>query len=80
MTEKLARLTSVTRLERYNTFHLIWPMQGRKLRLPPLVAIDNVFASRHFAKLAVGTGPFLESDHKPVIVDLALALPQEQGR
>jgi endonuclease/exonuclease/phosphatase (EEP) superfamily protein YafD len=50
------------------------------LRLPPLVAIDNLFASRHFAKLAAATGPFLGSDHKPVIVDLALAPPQEQSR
>ena len=79
-TEKLARFTDVTRLERYNTFHLTWPMQGRRLRLLPLVAIDNVFASRHFAKLATRTGPFLGSDHKPVIVDLALPPPLERGR
>ena len=53
---------------------------ARGLRLPPLVVIDNVFASRHFAKLGTETSPFLGSDHKPVIVDLALAAPREQGR
>lgn len=79
-TEKLARFTYVTGLERYNTFHLTWPMGRRDLRLPPLVAIDNVFASRHFAKLGIEAGPFLGSDHKPVIADLALAAPQQQVR
>ncbi|MGH6833593.1 MAG: endonuclease/exonuclease/phosphatase family protein [Methyloceanibacter sp.] len=76
-TEKLARFTRVTRLERYNTLHLTWPMRRGKLRLLPFVAIDNVFASRHFAKIATRGGPRLGSDHRAVIADIALAAPSQ---
>jgi endonuclease/exonuclease/phosphatase (EEP) superfamily protein YafD len=79
-TKKLARFTRVTGLERYNTFHLTWPMRRGRVQLLPLIAIDNVFASRHFAKIAVKGGPRLGSDHKPVIADLALAVSAERAR
>jgi endonuclease/exonuclease/phosphatase (EEP) superfamily protein YafD len=79
-TEKLARLTGATGLKRYNTFHLTWPMRRGGIQLLPLVAIDNVFASRHFAKLTTKGGPRLGSDHKAVIADLALAAPRESAR
>lgn len=72
-TEKLSRFEEATGLERYNTFHLTWPMQHGKLRLLPLVAIDNVFASPDFARIATDAGPRLDSDHRPVIADIALA-------
>jgi endonuclease/exonuclease/phosphatase (EEP) superfamily protein YafD len=51
-TEKLTRFTNVTGIERYDTFHLTWPMRRGRIQLMPLAAIDNVFASRHFAKSA----------------------------
>lgn len=77
-TDKLSGFTDVTDLKRYNTFHLTWPMRRGRVVLLPLVAIDNVFASRHFSKLAVNGGPRLGSDHKAVIADLALAVPAQR--
>ena len=74
-TEKLERFTEATELKRYNTVHLTWPMRWRNLQLIPLVAIDNVFASRHFAAIATKGGPRLGSDHRPIIADIALAPP-----
>lgn len=74
-TQKLERFTDATELKRYNTVHLTWPMRWRNLQLIPLVAIDNVFASRHFAAIATKGGPRLGSDHRPVIADIALAPP-----
>ena len=47
-------------------------MQWRGVPLLPLVPIDNVFASPHFAKIATTVGPRLGSDHRPVIADIAL--------
>ena len=41
----------MTGLGRFNTFHLTWPMRWRNDPILPLVAIDNVFASREFAKI-----------------------------
>jgi endonuclease/exonuclease/phosphatase (EEP) superfamily protein YafD len=53
-------------------------MRRGRVELLPLVAIDNVFASHHFAKLAVTGGPRFGSDHKAVIADLSLAVPAER--
>jgi endonuclease/exonuclease/phosphatase (EEP) superfamily protein YafD len=47
-------------------------MQRRSVPLLPLVAIDNVFASPQFARIALMPGPRLGSDHRPIVVDLAL--------
>jgi len=74
-TEKLARFTRSTGLERYNTFYLTWPMRRWNVQLLPLVAIDNVFASPHFAKIATMGARRLGSDHRAVIADIALAAP-----
>jgi endonuclease/exonuclease/phosphatase (EEP) superfamily protein YafD len=76
-TEKLARFTEQTGLKRYNTFHLTWPMRRWNVQLLPLVEIDNVFASRHFAKIATKSTPRLGSDHRAIIVDIALAAPSQ---
>ena len=62
-TEKLERFTAATGLKRFNTLHLTWPMRWGKVPLLPLVAIDNVFASPPFAKIATQGGPRLGSDH-----------------
>lgn len=64
----------MTGLERYNTFRLTGPMRRGRLPLP-LVAIDNVFATGHFAKIATRPGPRLGSDHRLIVVDLALVEP-----
>lgn len=71
-TEKLGRFERGSGLKRYNTFHLTWPMARGNLPLVPLVAIDNVFASPQFARIAVAPGPRLGSDHRPIVADLAL--------
>jgi endonuclease/exonuclease/phosphatase (EEP) superfamily protein YafD len=71
-TEKLGRFERRSGLKRYNTFHPTWPMLRRGVPLLPLVAIDNVFASPQFAKIALMPGPRLGSDHRPIVADLAL--------
>lgn len=76
-TEKLARFTGSTGLKRYNTFCLTWPMRRGNLPLLPLVATDNLFASRHFAKIATRGAPRLGSDHRAIIADIALAAPSQ---
>jgi endonuclease/exonuclease/phosphatase (EEP) superfamily protein YafD len=78
-TDKLARFTRSTALQRYNTFHLTWPMRRGNVPLVPWVAIDNVFASHQFAAIATESGPRLGSDHRPVIADIALAAPVAPG-
>ena len=72
-TEKLGRFERSSDLKRYNTFHLTWPMARGNVPLLPLVAIDNVFASPRFAAIATKPGPRLGSDHRPIVVDIALA-------
>lgn len=71
-TEKLGRFERSSGLKRYNTFHLTWPTARGTVPLLPLVAIDNVFASPQFARIAVSPGPRLGSDHRPLVADLAL--------
>jgi len=74
-TEKLARFTDATGLERYNTLHFTWPMRRTSVPLLLIVATDNVFASRGFAKIATRGGPRLGSDHRPIVADIALVPP-----
>jgi endonuclease/exonuclease/phosphatase (EEP) superfamily protein YafD len=77
-TEKLGRFERGSGLERYNNFHFTWPMMRGNLPLLPFVAIDNVFASPAFASIDVKTGPRLGSDHRPVVVDLALSKSSQE--
>jgi len=70
-TWKLKGFTRATGLRRYNTFHPTWPMQWQGVPLLPLVPIDNVFTSPHFASMGTMVGPRLGSDHRPVIADIA---------
>ena len=76
---KLQRFTRETGLLRTNTFHLTWPMR-RVIPLLPLVSIDNVFTSSEFAPLAVTAGPSAGSDHRPIIVDIALTRPDSMSK
>ena len=48
-------------------------MRWRNYPVLPVVAIDNVFASREFAKIATIGGARQGSDHRPIIADIALA-------
>lgn len=72
-TFKLKRFTEATGLGRFSTFQPTWPMHWLGLPLLPLIPIDNVFASAHFASLGTTMGPRLGSDHRPVIADIALS-------
>ena len=76
-TDQQKRFTYVSGLGRFNTFHFTWPMRWRRYQFVPLVAIDNVFASPHFAKIATMGAPRLGSDHRAVIADIALAAPSQ---
>ena len=71
-TVMLKAFTKETGLGRFNTFYPTWPMRWRSVPLLPLIPIDNVFASSHFAKIAATVGPRLDSDHRAVIADIAL--------
>jgi len=71
-TVQLKTFTKETGLGRFNTFYPTWPMRWRSVPLLPLLPIDNVFASRDFAKIDTKVGPRLDSDHRPVIADIAL--------
>ena len=71
-TVKLRAFTKETKLDRFNTFYPTWPMRWRSVPLLPFVPIDNVFASEHFAKIDTKVGPRLDSDHRPLIADIAL--------
>jgi endonuclease/exonuclease/phosphatase (EEP) superfamily protein YafD len=75
-TDKLRTFTDATRLDRYNTFQPTWPMRLHGVRLSPLFTIDNVFASRQFTSLGTTVGPYLGSDHRAVVADIALAQPK----
>ncbi len=70
-TVKLKTFSAATALHRFNTVYPTWPMRWRDMRLWPFVPIDNVFASRHFASLGLTLGPYLGSDHRPVVADIA---------
>lgn len=71
-TAQMKALTETTGLGRFNTFRPTWPMRWRSVPLLPIVPIDNVLASHHFAKIDARVGPRLDSDHRPVIADIAL--------
>jgi endonuclease/exonuclease/phosphatase (EEP) superfamily protein YafD len=53
------------------TWPSFWPRQS--FRLPvPLIPIDHVLVSDNFNVISRRTGPYVGSDHLPVIVELAL--------
>ncbi|ODR99179.1 hypothetical protein AUC68_03925 [Methyloceanibacter methanicus] len=71
-THKLRRFSAETGLGRLNTYAPTWPARWRAIPLLQLLPIDNVFVSQHLAKIDLSIGPRLESDHLPVIADIAL--------
>ena len=57
-----------TGLRRHTNWLLSWPAD----RLRRAFLIDHVFSTREFSTVAAVTGPFLGSDHIPIIVNLGL--------
>ncbi|MEM7192176.1 MAG: endonuclease/exonuclease/phosphatase family protein, partial [Pseudomonadota bacterium] len=72
-TRHLQSFATETGLRRLNTFQPTWPARWRELPLLPLLPIDNVFISSGLDRIEFTAGPRLESDHLPVIADIALA-------
>lgn len=72
-TQKLHNFTLKTGMRRFNTVVPTWPARWKNLPLLPLLPIDHVFVSPQLAKIDVRIGPRLESDHLPVVADIALA-------
>jgi endonuclease/exonuclease/phosphatase (EEP) superfamily protein YafD len=72
-TDQLQAFTRATGLGRFNNFNFTWLMRWRNYPFTPLFAIDQVFASPSFTKIATWGGPRLGSDHRPVVADIALA-------
>lgn len=71
-THKIKQFSAETGLARLNTFAPTWPARWKTLPLLPLLPIDNIFVSPHLAKIDLSIGPRLDSDHLPVIADVAL--------
>ncbi|MEM9591130.1 MAG: endonuclease/exonuclease/phosphatase family protein [Pseudomonadota bacterium] len=71
-TQKLHGLTTATGLKRLNTFSPTWPARWKNLALLPILPIDNILISPGLATIDLTVAGRLESDHLPVIADLAL--------
>ena len=63
---KIWRFQQNTGLVRHTSFLASWPGNRRR----PFVLLDHVFTSPVFRTVATKTGPFVGSDHLPVIVEL----------
>ncbi|MDJ0514237.1 MAG: endonuclease/exonuclease/phosphatase family protein [Methyloceanibacter sp.] len=71
-TQKFHGLTAATGLKRLNTLTPTWPVRWRNLPLLPLLPIDNILISSELAMIDLTVAGRLESDHLPVVADLAL--------
>jgi endonuclease/exonuclease/phosphatase (EEP) superfamily protein YafD len=68
----LQRLLASTGLRRHATFLRSWPMLGN-YRLPvPAFLIDHVLTTPDIKAVSIRTGPYLGSDHLPIIAVLRL--------
>jgi endonuclease/exonuclease/phosphatase (EEP) superfamily protein YafD len=67
-----ARLNNVG-LGQHVSYRGTWTPMWAAAWLPPLFGIDNVLTTRAIVGTGLVVGPALGSDHRPLIVDLALA-------
>lgn len=65
---KLTKFALATGLKRHGTLLASWPAD----KFHPMFLIDNVFASPEFGSANVSVGPFLGSDHRPIIADITI--------
>lgn len=65
---KLTRLTWSAGLERHGTLSRSWPGHGGF----PAFLIDNVLTTPGFRSISFETGPYVGSDHRPIVARLAL--------
>jgi endonuclease/exonuclease/phosphatase (EEP) superfamily protein YafD len=66
---KLTKFACATKLRRHGTLLASWPAR----KFPPAFLIDNVFASDDFRSIKVFRGPFLGSDHRPIVADITMS-------
>ncbi len=71
---KLTKFAIVTGLRRHATLLATWPAD----KFFPAFLIDHVFATCEFFTVKVATGPFLGSDHRPIIADIGMDDPTSQ--
>lgn len=70
-TQKAHNFSTATGLGRLNTFSPTWPVRWKAVPLVPVLPIDNVFVSPQLTKINLTVGRRLESDHLPVVADIA---------
>ena len=46
------------------------PLGGAIVRTPPVLSIDHVYVGRCWARSSIRSGPWLGSDHVPLVIDL----------
>ena len=63
---QLMRLAAAAGLRRHGTYAASWPS------LLPVVLIDNLLATPDIGAVSFRTGPFLGSDHLPIVATVAL--------
>jgi endonuclease/exonuclease/phosphatase (EEP) superfamily protein YafD len=63
---QMMHLTAATHLRRHGTYAASWPS------LLPIVLIDNLLTTPDIRAVSFKTGPFLGSDHLPVVATVAL--------
>ncbi len=72
--QEVDRAAVVTGLRRHATLLATWPAD----KFFPAFLIDHVFATCEFFTVKVATGPFLGSDHRPIIADIGMDDPTSQ--
>lgn len=55
----------------FQAIHLLAGFSWPAHRYRPAVLLDNVLSTPHFGTLSARIGPSVDSDHRPVIVELA---------
>lgn len=76
---RMQRLLAATGLRRHATFLRSWPTGGQ-LGLPtPALLIDHVLTTPDIRTVSIETGPYLGSDHLPVIARLRLPGTRHPG-
>ena len=68
---KLLRLSHRLKLVRHGTWKRSWPAQDNYLNIPAFL-IDNVLTSPDIRSVAFDTGPWLGSDHLPVVATVEI--------
>jgi endonuclease/exonuclease/phosphatase (EEP) superfamily protein YafD len=66
---KLTKFAYATGLKRHATVLASWPAH----KFWPAFLIDHVFSTRDFSSVKTTVGPYLGSDHRPIIADIGIS-------